>query len=127
MADVNQGNRPLSPHLQAYRLPLNAKLSILHRITGVATGFSGVLIVWYFLALATGPEYFETASAVLTSWFGDIVFFLSICALWLHFANGVRHLIWDTGSHFGQKTVNRSALIGIGFAVVMVIVTIIVG
>ncbi len=127
MADVNQGNRPLSPHLQAYRLPLNAKLSILHRITGVAMGFSGVLIVWYFLALATGPEYFETASAVLTSWFGDIVFFLSICSLWLHFANGVRHLIWDTGSHFGQKTVNRSALIGIGFAVVMVIVTIIVG
>ncbi|MAM62074.1 succinate dehydrogenase, cytochrome b556 subunit [Maritimibacter sp. UBA3975] len=127
MADVNPGNRPLSPHLQVYRWPLNMALSILHRITGTAMGVTGVLIVWYFLALATGPDYFETASAVLTSWFGDIVLFLSVCALWLHFANGVRHLIWDTGSHFGLKTSKRSAYIGIGFAVVMVIVTIIVG
>ncbi|MGR3362766.1 MAG: succinate dehydrogenase, cytochrome b556 subunit [Maritimibacter harenae] len=127
MADVNRGNRPLSPHLQVYRLPLNANLSILHRITGVAMAFAGVLIVWYFLALATGPEYFETASAVLTSWFGDIVLFLSMCALWFHFMNGIRHLIWDTGSHFGQKTVNRSAIIGLVAAAVMVVVTVIIG
>ena len=127
MADVNRGNRPLSPHLQVYRLPLNANLSILHRITGGAMAFAGVLIVWYFLALATGPEYFETASAVLTSWFGDIVLFLSMCALWFHFMNGIRHLIWDTGSHFGQKTVNRSAIIGLVAAAVMVVVTVIIG
>ncbi|MBV7410829.1 succinate dehydrogenase, cytochrome b556 subunit [Maritimibacter sp. DP1N21-5] len=126
MADVNPQGRPLSPHLQVYSLPLNAKLSILHRIAGAALSVTAVLVVWYFLALATGPEYFETASAVLTSWFGDIVFFLSACGLWFHFANGVRHLIWDTGSYFGAKTTQRSAIFGLVFAVIMVAITVIV-
>ena len=38
MADVNRGNRPLSPHLQVYRLPLAAITSIMTRITGHALG-----------------------------------------------------------------------------------------
>ncbi|WP_375211108.1 succinate:quinone oxidoreductase subunit C, partial [Hyphococcus sp.] len=45
MANVSNETRPLSPHLQVYRLPLNAKLSILHRITGVALAFAAILIV----------------------------------------------------------------------------------
>ena len=32
-------NRPLSPHLQVYRLPITARLSILHRATGVALSY----------------------------------------------------------------------------------------
>mgnify|MGYP002830691554 CR=1 FL=1 len=36
MADVNRGNRPLSPHLQVYRLPIAAIASIMTRITGHA-------------------------------------------------------------------------------------------
>lgn len=126
MADVNPDNRPLSPHLQVYRLPLNATLSILHRATGVSMAFALVLIVWYFLALATGPEYFEVASAVLTSWFGDIVLFLSMGAMWFHFMNGIRHLVWDTGSHFGQKSVQRSAVIGLIATVIMIVITVFV-
>ena len=35
MADVNRGDRPLSPHLQVYRPQITSVLSILHRITGV--------------------------------------------------------------------------------------------
>ena len=35
MADVNRGNRPLSPHLTVYRPQVTSVLSILHRITGV--------------------------------------------------------------------------------------------
>jgi succinate dehydrogenase / fumarate reductase cytochrome b subunit len=34
-------NRPLSPHLQVYRLPLLAILSILHRMTGAALSIGG--------------------------------------------------------------------------------------
>ena len=47
MADVNRGNRPLSPHLQVYRLPLVAKISIMTRITGVALGGAALLVVWW--------------------------------------------------------------------------------
>ncbi|MCY4291976.1 MAG: succinate:quinone oxidoreductase subunit C, partial [Roseovarius sp.] len=36
MADVNRGNRPLSPHLTIYRPQLTSVSSILTRITGNA-------------------------------------------------------------------------------------------
>ena len=95
MADVNRGNRPLSPHLTIYRPQLTSMTSILTRITGNALIVAALLIVWWFLAAATSPEYFSVADAVVTSWFGDLVMLLSVWALWYHTLAGVRHLIWD--------------------------------
>ena len=95
MADVNRGNRPLSPHLTIYRPQLTSMSSILTRITGNALLVAALLIVWWFLAAATSPEYFAVADAVITSWFGDLVMFLSVWALWYHSLAGIRHLIWD--------------------------------
>src|SRR6056297_834345 len=95
MADVNRGNRPLSPHLQVYRPQLTSITSILTRITGNALLLGSLMIVWWFLAAATSPEYFAYADAVLTSWFGDLIMLGSVWAIWYHTLAGVRHLIWD--------------------------------
>lgn len=95
MADVNRGNRPLSPHLQVYRPQLNSITSILTRITGNALLIGSLMIVWWLLAAATSESYFNTANAVMTSWFGDLVMFGSLWALWYHTLAGMRHLIWD--------------------------------
>lgn len=95
MADVNRGNRPLSPHLQVYRPQLTSITSIFTRITGNALLLAALLITWWFLAAATSEEYFATADAVLTSWFGDLVLLGSVWAVWYHLLAGVRHLIWD--------------------------------
>jgi len=45
MADVNRGNRPLSPHLSIYRPQLNSMTSILVRITGNAMIVAAFLLV----------------------------------------------------------------------------------
>ncbi|WP_421905118.1 succinate dehydrogenase, cytochrome b556 subunit [Mameliella sp.] len=95
MADVNRGNRPLSPHLQVYRPQLTSISSILTRITGNALLVGALLVVWWFLAAATSEAYFAAADAVLTSWFGDLVMLGSVWALWYHLLAGVRHIIWD--------------------------------
>lgn len=95
MADVNRGNRPLSPHLTIYRLPITAITSILVRITGNALLISAALVVWWLLAAATSESYFEVANAVITSFLGDIVMVLSVLGLWYHTLGGLRHLIWD--------------------------------
>jgi succinate dehydrogenase / fumarate reductase cytochrome b subunit len=95
MADVNRGNRPLSPHLMIYRPQLTSISSILVRITGNALIVAGILIVWWLSAAATSAEYFAMADAVMTSWFGKLVMLGSIWALWYHTLGGVRHLIWD--------------------------------
>jgi len=71
MADVNRGNRPLSPHISIYRPQWTSITSILTRITGNALIVASVMIVWWFLAASYGPEYFATANGFLTSWFGE--------------------------------------------------------
>ena len=95
MADVNRGNRPLSPHLMIYRPQLTSISSIFVRITGNALIVAGILIVWWLFAASTSAEYFAMADAVMTSWFGKLVMLGSIWALWYHTLGGVRHLIWD--------------------------------
>lgn len=95
MADVNRGNRPLSPHLTIYRPQMTSMTSIFVRITGNALIAGALLIVWWLLAASTSPEYFAMADAVMTSWFGQLVMLGSIWAIWYHTLGGIRHLIWD--------------------------------
>ena len=108
MADVNRGNRPLSPHLQIYRLPLTAKLSILHRITGVGMALGAILVVWRFAAGAVSPEASAVADAVLTSWLGNLVLLGSLWALMYHACNGIRHLVWDAGFGFDLELTEKA-------------------
>lgn len=126
MADVNRGSRPLSPHLQIYRPQLNTVTSILTRITGNALLVGGLLITWWFLAAAAGPDAFAVADGVLTSWFGDLVMFLSLWALWYHTLAGLRHLYWDTGRGFGLDLVSKLGWGVIGGSVVLTILTAII-
>jgi len=95
MADVNRGNRPLSPHLTIYRPQLTSITSILVRITGNALIVGAFLVIWWLLAASTSPENFAIADGVIRSWFGKLVMLGSIWALWYHTLGGIRHLIWD--------------------------------
>ena len=126
MSDAKRVARPLSPHLQVYRMPLNAVLSILHRITGAAMAGSAILILWWFVAAATSPAAFDLANGILTSWIGDLVLSLSALAIWFHFTNGIRHLVWDTGAHFGRKRVRITAYIGLTTTVILTLITLII-
>lgn len=105
--------RPLSPHLQVYRPQLTSILSITHRATGVALAAGTLLLVWWLVATATGPEQFATVQAVLGSWLGKLVLFGWTVSLFFHLANGIRHLFWDAGLGFELKTTYAS-----GWAVV---------
>lgn len=110
MADVNRGNRPLSPHLQIYRPQISSVLSIFHRITGVGLTLSAVLVVWWLLAAAVGPEYFATVDGLLTSWIGLLVLMGSGWALSYHLLNGIRHMVWDLGYGFEIESIDRGGI-----------------
>ena len=97
MSDVNRGNRPLSPHLTIYRPQLTSITSILVRISGNALIVAALMVVWWFVAAATGPAAFAIANGFVTSWYGDLVMLLSVWALWYHSLGGLRHLVWDSG------------------------------
>ena len=114
MADVNRGNRPLSPHLMIYRPQLTSISSILVRITGNGMIVASVMIVWWLFAAATSAEYFALVDGVMTSWFGKVVMLGSIWALWYHTLGGVRHLIWDNAIALDIPTAEK-----LGWAVII--------
>jgi succinate dehydrogenase / fumarate reductase cytochrome b subunit len=126
MADVNRGNRPLSPHLSIYRPQLTSMTSILTRITGNAMLLSALLIVWWFLAAASGPEYFAIVNGFLTSWFGDLIMVLSVLGLWYHTLAGIRHLIWDNAVMMDIPTAEKLGWVCIGGSVLLTLITVFV-
>ncbi len=126
MADVNRGDRPLSPHLSIYRPQLTSITSILTRITGNALIISVLLIVWWLLAASTSATYFDVANAVVTSWVGDVVLSLSIFALWYHLLAGVRHMIWDQALMLELKSAEVLGWIVVIVSIVLSALTILV-
>lgn len=125
MADVNRGNRPLSPHMSIYRPQWTSFTSILTRITGNALILGAVLAVWWLIALSGGPESFALAHVVITSWFGDLVMVLSLWALWYHSLAGVRHLIWDSGRMLEIGAAELSGKVITGLSVVLTVLTVV--
>jgi succinate dehydrogenase cytochrome b subunit len=111
-----RSERPLSPHLQIYRWYFTMALSIGHRVTGIGLALGLLLLTWWLLALASGPEAFATVQAVMHSWIGGLVLFVYTFVLFYHLANGVRHLAWDAGYGFELPTAINSGIAVLGFA-----------
>lgn len=99
--------RPLSPHIQIYRPMINMVMSILHRITGAALYVGTLLLAWWLVAAATGPQYFDFVSGLMRTPIGLLVLVGYTWALMHHMLGGIRHLIWDTGRGFSLPSVNR--------------------
>ncbi|KAB7627545.1 succinate dehydrogenase, cytochrome b556 subunit [Alkalilimnicola sp. S0819] len=88
-------NRPLSPHVQVYKQGWTGTPSILHRITGAVTTAGSVLLIWWLVALASGPEAFATAQGFFGSIVGQVFLFALTWTLIYHTLAGIRHLFWD--------------------------------
>ena len=90
---MRSAERLLSPHLQIYRWQLTSVMSILHRATGLALSAGGVLLVWWLVAAAGGPEAYEGVRDFLGSWLGIVLLLGWSAALFYHLCNGIRHLV----------------------------------
>ena len=112
-------SRPLSPHLQIYRLPLTALMSISHRATGVLLTVASVVFACWLGAVASGPDAFTHAQALLGSVPGRILLFAFTFSLFYHLGNGIRHLFWDAGLGFELRTAHTNGILVIGAAIVL--------
>ena len=101
--------RPLSPHLGVYRFAYTMATSIFHRITGGALSVGLLLLVYWLMAAADGPEAYDSAMDVLMSGFGKLVIAGFVIAFAYHFCNGIRHLNWDLGRGLERAEARRSA------------------
>jgi succinate dehydrogenase / fumarate reductase cytochrome b subunit len=116
--------RPVSPHLVTgglgspllWRWHITMWTSILHRATGCALYVGALIAAAWAISLARGPEAYGAFKALLATWPGLVVMFgLTLCVFY-HLANGVRHLVWDTGHGLDVKSANASAVLVFAFA-----------
>ena len=126
MTNVRQ-KRPLSPHLQIYKFTPTFLMSGFHRVTGFGLYFGTVLIVWWLIAAASGPAYFDWVSVVFGSFLGRFVLFGFSWALIHHLLGGIKHLAWDLGYGFEKELSTRVAKIQIVASIVLTILVWIIG
>ena len=98
--------RPLSPHLQIYSPLINMVMSILHRITGAALYAGSLLLAWWLIAAASGPDYYNYVSSLFATWPGKIILLGYTWVLMNHMLGGLRHFLWDTGHGYDLKTID---------------------
>jgi succinate dehydrogenase / fumarate reductase cytochrome b subunit len=115
--------RPLSPHLQIYRLTLTMAMSIVHRLTGAALYFGMLLLVWWLIAAAAGPNAYASVQWFMETLVGRLILLGYTWALIHHMLGGIRHLIWDMGYGFGpaeREWLTAATLVGsVGLTVVL--------
>ena len=108
---MEQRKRPLSPHLQVYRLPLTGIVSITHRMTGVLLTAGLVLFVVSLAMIQGGASSFNAMQGFIQNPFVEIVIWLMIYALFFHLCHGIRHLIWDIGEGYEKPLMNYYILL----------------
>jgi succinate dehydrogenase / fumarate reductase cytochrome b subunit len=113
--------RPLSPHLQIYRPMLTMMMSIMHRLTGIALYFGTLILVWWLISAARGPEAFATAQSLLVTPLGILVLAGYSWALIHHMLGGLRHLLWDTGRGLTIPSVERLAQLNLAGSIVLTV------
>lgn len=115
---MDKVERPLSPHLGVYGWRITNTLSILHRATGLALSLGAIVLAWWLLAIAGGPEAYERAQIVLGSgWFKLPLMAFAFCFFY-HLANGIRHLAWDFGLGFERSQIRTTGWIVVAVAAV---------
>jgi len=115
--------RPLSPHIQIYRFMLTFVMSGFHRATGAALYFGIVLVAWWLVAAASGPNAYAKVQWFMATIIGRLMLLGFTWGLIHHSLGGVRHLIWDTLHGLGpgeREWLARATLAGsIGLTLVI--------
>ena len=88
-----------------YKPQFTSMMSIAHRASGVFLSLVGApLLLWWIIALSSGPEAYATLLGCLSGWIGKLGLLACLSCLNFHLLNGIRHLVWDTGRALDIKT-----------------------
>jgi len=116
-----QKARPLSPHLSIYRWPITMATSITHRLTGIALAAGTLLLAWWLIAAASGPDAFAFFNTTVTTPLGQLVLLGFVWSLAYHLLNGIRHLAWDFGYGFALPSANKTGVLVFTFSILIAI------
>ena len=116
-------NRPLSPHLSIHKKVLTAVFSIFHRLTGIFLTLGSFLLVFWFLSISIGENFYNYFQIIFSNFIFKAILFFWTLAFFYHLFNGIRYLFWSFSLGMELKTVYLSGYI---IALLTIISTIIV-
>jgi succinate dehydrogenase / fumarate reductase cytochrome b subunit len=119
--------RPLSPHIQIYKLMLTYVMSGFHRISGAALYFGTLLVAWWLIAAVAGPNAYANFEWFIGTLIGRLVLFGYTWALLHHMLGGIRHLIWDVGLGFEPNEREFLALATIVGSITLTLIVWVIG
>ncbi len=120
---MKQRKRPLSPHLQVYRLPLTAVVSVTHRMTGVLLAAGLILFVMSLAIIQDGNSSFNAMQQFIQQPFAKTALWLMVYALFFHLCHGVRHLIWDAGEGYDKLLMNYYIILELFASIAMTFIS----
>jgi succinate dehydrogenase / fumarate reductase cytochrome b subunit len=109
--------RPLSPHLFAYRIQYTMALSILHRFTGLLLALGLCALVYWLMSAAAGESAYEQSAWLFRGWIFKILLLGWLASFCFHFCNGLRHLAWDAGLGLERLHARRSGRLVVVLAI----------
>ena len=116
-------NRPLSPHLSIHKKVLTAVFSIFHRLTGISLTLGSFLLVFWFLSISIGENFYNYFQIISSNFIFKAILFFWTLAFFYHLFNGIRYLFWSFSLGMDLKTVYLSGYI---VSLLTIIATIIV-
>ena len=115
MAEMTIKKRPKNLDLLTIKLPLPAKVSILHRVSGAGLFLCFPLMLWLFGASLNSPESFAVFKWAFAQLPVKVVLAGLLWAFVHHFCAGVRFLLLDLHVGIEKEAARKSA--GVVFAV----------
>jgi succinate dehydrogenase / fumarate reductase cytochrome b subunit len=120
---MGRARSPLSPHLQVYKPQLTSVLSITHRGTGVLLTLALLLLPYWLLSIAAGPEAYKALLHHFSAWYGQLLLLGLMFSVYYHLCNGIRHLGWDLGRGLDLASTYLTGYIVVFLSVLMTLGT----
>lgn len=114
--------RPVNLDLTTIKMPMTAKASILHRISGVAMVFAVGILLWVLSLSLSSEQGFKEVQAMLDGTFFKLIILGIEAAIIYHFLAGVRHLLMDAGYFEEKSSGNASAKLVLALWVVLTVI-----
>lgn len=122
-----KNQRPKNLNLFTIRLPVNAIVSILHRVSGVGMFLSLPLILLALQSLLRSESSYQALVGFLDTWYVKLLLIGLAWAFFHHFFAGIRHLLQDVHWMTSLQNARLSSrillwLVGFSTAVLAVVI-----
>lgn len=114
-------NRPKNLDISTIELPVSAKASILHRISGFALFFAVAFMLRALDASLESEQSFAELAAAMDSVLAKLITWGILSALGYHFVAGVKHLLMDMGIGETKEGGRTGAIVTLISGVVVVV------